>query len=66
MYKHVQFKLVNILFSPLCCRKNLKRDSFSDYTLNSQCRLYQKVKRYALIVLHVASVILRFGALLMY
>ena len=61
MYKHVQSYL-----SRHCdADNNLKRDSFSDYTLNNQCRFYQKVKRYALVPLHVASVILRFGTLLM-
>ena len=37
MYKHVQFTL------HCAAENNLKRDSFSDYTLNNQCRFYQKV-----------------------
>ena len=61
MYKHVQFTVVNILFSPFCYRKQSKmRFIFRLYFKHSM-----QVLSKSLVALLVASVILRFGALLM-
>ena len=61
MYKHVQFTIVNILFSPLCYRKQSKRHFIFRLYFKHSMQVLSK----ALVALHVASVKLRFGALLM-
>ena len=65
MYKHVHFTLVNILFSSLCCRKQSKTRFIFRLYFKQSMQVLSKGQKVALVALHVASVILRFGALLM-
>ena len=58
MYKLVLCTFINTLFLPLCCRNKLKCSSFSNYTLTVNAGF---IKTYALVALHVASVIKHFG-----